>query len=465
MPPSIYKRPGDTTAITSQLSQLSTADRAALSPQPTASSRLSSSSPETASCSHDALPPAVGGGRFTVRSVLTSVQGPRPRQEDKHCRVDDGWAVPRSLSPTKGRPPPARSPVKAAAAPPTTDPDRPLLAFYGVFDGHGGSRASGLASKLLWQGVRERLTAAEARAADGGRAGRQHSADDLVGALHASFADTEAEILRQATQNRWRDGSTAVCCLLHGDTLVVGNLGDSRAVLCVGGQAKGRPVSVERLSEDHKPELPSETARIVAAGGTVRCVQGIWRLNGDLSLSRALGDAEFKPKPPRPQNKRQAAGVASPATPTHGSPAGARASPAGARASPAGARASPAGARATSPAAARPPAAHPAAHAAAHARATALSAEPEFTVRRLSPDDHFVVIACDGLWDVLSDADACKHVLDALRKGLSYQQACDKLVDGVLHSAKCTDNVSVVLVVLDYVPSADEQPRGDAVEG
>ena len=87
-------------------------------------------------------------------------------------------------------------------------------------------------------------------------------------------------------------------------------------------------------------------------------------------------------------------------------------------------------------------------------------------MRRLSPGDHFQILACDGLWDVLSDADACKQVLDALRKGLSYQQACDKLVDGVLHSAKCTDNVSVILVVLDFVPSADEQMRVDqAAEG
>ena len=73
-------------------------------------------------------------------------------------------------------------------------------------------------------------------------------------------------------------------------------------------------------------------------------------------------------------------------------------------------------------------------------------------MRPLSPEDHFLLLACDGLWDVLSDHEACRLVLDGLRKHGSPQQACDKLVDSVVHSAKCTDNVSAILVVLDWVP-------------
>ena len=34
-------------------------------------------------------------------------------------------------------------------------------------------------------------------------------------------------------------------------------------------------------------------------------------------------------------------------------------------------------------------------------------------------------------------------------------QACDRLVETVLRSAKCTDNVSVVLVMLDWVPDGE----------
>jgi serine/threonine protein phosphatase PrpC len=44
------------------------------------------------------------------------------------------------------------------------------------------------------------------------------------------------------------------------------------------------------LSEDHKPENPKEYARITAAGGYV--MEG--RVNGNLNLSRAIGDLEYK---------------------------------------------------------------------------------------------------------------------------------------------------------------------------
>ena len=45
-----------------------------------------------------------------------------------------------------------------------------------------------------------------------------------------------------------------------------------------------------RLSTDHKPGLPSETARIEAAGGVVWRRGGVDRVNGALAVSRAFGD-------------------------------------------------------------------------------------------------------------------------------------------------------------------------------
>uniref|UniRef100_A0A0N5AK03 protein-serine/threonine phosphatase n=1 Tax=Syphacia muris TaxID=451379 RepID=A0A0N5AK03_9BILA len=78
-------------------------------------------------------------------------------------------------------------------------------------------------------------------------------------------------------------GTTACLVLLFKDKIIVGNAGDSRAVLCRKGEA------IE-LSRDHKPENPAET-RIEAAGGVVS-VDG--RVNGGLNLSRALGDHFYK---------------------------------------------------------------------------------------------------------------------------------------------------------------------------
>lgn len=58
------------------------------------------------------------------------------------------------------------------------------------------------------------------------------------------------------------------------------NAGDSRAVSClVNGTAYP-------LSFDHKPENYEEQKRIEAAGGFVEAN----RVNGNLNLSRAMGD-------------------------------------------------------------------------------------------------------------------------------------------------------------------------------
>lgn len=49
------------------------------------------------------------------------------------------------------------------------------------------------------------------------------------------------------------------------------SVGDCRAVMGRDGQAI-------RLTRDHKPNLPSEQARIFAAGGEVHHVKGCWRV-------------------------------------------------------------------------------------------------------------------------------------------------------------------------------------------
>jgi len=86
-------------------------------------------------------------------------------------------------------------------------------------------------------------------------------------------------------------GCTAVLCCISKDTITVANAGDCRAVLCRIGRAID-------MSEDHKPQLPRECARIRRAGGCImeqRCLGGaLYRVNGDLSLSRAIGDLRYK---------------------------------------------------------------------------------------------------------------------------------------------------------------------------
>ena len=73
---------------------------------------------------------------------------------------------------------------------------------------------------------------------------------------------------------------TVVTCVLF---LKQANVGDSRAIASVNG-------NVDVLSLDHKPVNDTEIKRIQAAGGWVE----FNRVNGNLALSRALGDFVFK---------------------------------------------------------------------------------------------------------------------------------------------------------------------------
>ena len=74
-----------------------------------------------------------------------------------------------------------------------------------------------------------------------------------------------------------------ICDNCRGTDLYVGNVGDSRCIGSIGGVA-------EALSVDHKPGDMLERARIENAGGFVE----FNRVNGNLALSRAVGDFAFK---------------------------------------------------------------------------------------------------------------------------------------------------------------------------
>eukprot|EP01071_Lankesteria_metandrocarpae_P012526 Lankesteria_metandrocarpae@DN6005_c0_g1_i1.p1 len=88
-------------------------------------------------------------------------------------------------------------------------------------------------------------------------------------------------------------GCTALVVLIDNNRLVIANAGDSRCVLCRGSTAID-------LSLDHKPHLPSERSRIYSAGGFLQ----MGRVNGNLNLSRAIGDLVYKQDPNLPQEKQ-----------------------------------------------------------------------------------------------------------------------------------------------------------------
>lgn len=90
-------------------------------------------------------------------------------------------------------------------------------------------------------------------------------------------------------------GCTSVVAVIVGRTLVVANAGDSRAVICRSGGV------TEPLSFDHKPLQNREMNRITNSGGFVN---QFGRVNGNLNLSRSIGDLKYKQVPGIPPSEQ-----------------------------------------------------------------------------------------------------------------------------------------------------------------
>ena len=165
--------------------------------------------------------------------------------------------------------------------------------FIAVLDGHGGASVSKFVRKNLYSRFLNNLSQ-----------DRIWSNDDITKALINSVDKVDKDVCTIKTWNR--QGSTAdiVFCNVQNvhnrdNTIITCNVGDSRAVLCRGGKAID-------LTIDHKPTKITERLRIEKLGGYIEWHglekqgkpvrgQGVYRVNGKLSLSRAIGDFAEKP--------------------------------------------------------------------------------------------------------------------------------------------------------------------------
>lgn len=192
------------------------------------------------------------------------------------------------------------------------------ISFYGVYDGHGGNKASAFAANRLHEYLKDtfekNIRKKETPDWD--------DTDTVKLSLTECFLHTDKVFLEKAGSHDWPDGTTAVTALvvgglkpveprtsgspgsesntapattsdpgtktsaLTGAQLYVANTGDSRAILVRGGRAIP-------LSDDQKPNRADERARIEASGGRIIHF-GTWRVEGVLAVARALGDHHLK---------------------------------------------------------------------------------------------------------------------------------------------------------------------------
>ncbi|KAI1851023.1 hypothetical protein JX265_004555 [Neoarthrinium moseri] len=177
---------------------------------------------------------------------VSAMQGWRISMEDAHCTILD------LLKPDSDE-------AKSHSS---------RLSFFGVFDGHGGDKVALYAGENIDDILVKQDT---------------FKAGNYEQALKDCFLACDRAILSDPKYEEEVSGCTACVGLITEDKIYIANAGDSRSVLGVKGRAKP-------LSFDHKPQNEGEKARITAAGGFV----DFGRVNGNLALSRAIGDFEFK---------------------------------------------------------------------------------------------------------------------------------------------------------------------------
>ncbi|XP_019107845.2 probable protein phosphatase 2C 59 isoform X1 [Beta vulgaris subsp. vulgaris] len=148
--------------------------------------------------------------------------------------------------------------------------DGEIVGLFGVFDGHGGARAAEFVKHHLFSNLIK----------------HPKFISDTKSAIADAYTHTDSEFLKSENSQNRDAGSTASTAILVGDRLLVANVGDSRVVICRGGEAIA-------VSRDHKPDQSDERQRIEDAGGFVMWA-GTWRVGGVLAVSRAFGDKLLK---------------------------------------------------------------------------------------------------------------------------------------------------------------------------
>lgn len=161
--------------------------------------------------------------------------------------------------------------------------------LYGVFDGHGpnGHDTSDFAVKtLVYKFLND-----------------DKFISNTADAFTRTFVATQVDIEAQQTDKGLDSSSSGSTCTMafhnvETDILTIAHVGDSRAVVYKQDPAtKETQMAVVKETEDHKPDLPAEKARIEKMGGRV-VFDGYYNhrvfakagMYPGLNMSRALGD-------------------------------------------------------------------------------------------------------------------------------------------------------------------------------
>ncbi|GBF89584.1 hypothetical protein Rsub_02302 [Raphidocelis subcapitata] len=343
---------------------------------------------------------AVAEASSTLEFGSNTVQGPRPTQEDR-LRVEHG--LPGGFT------------------------------YAAVMDGHGGA----LSVEWLYDELYASVAAAvdpsfledgpeqpPSDALGSGTGGGTPAARQLLKgvrwpaqagrALSEVFRDADRRLLEFirgefGTDAMGLSGSTALVALVHPRKALFASLGDCVAVVCRGGTAV-------KATQQHRvygigPDVLEEVERVKSTGAWV--IDG--RVCNVLAVSRAFGDSEFKGPGLRALLQEGARkGMWTPEfADTH------------------------------------------------KFSSDPVIVEPDVTEVVFTPEDEFLLMATDGLWDVMQPQEVVNYARKQFKAGKSAQ-AVAEAVTGIAVKRYTADNVAAIVVDLR---SGDKKSSAGASSG
>ncbi|TPX70326.1 hypothetical protein SpCBS45565_g01719 [Spizellomyces sp. 'palustris'] len=166
------------------------------------------------------------------------------------------------------------------------------IAYYGVFDGHGGSLVSTFCEHHLHEHLVKLLSRpppvgpTEPVETRTGKRKESPTAATIRSCVLDAFKSCDGEIL--STWPEGRDGAVGIIAIVVDEWVCIAWVGDCKSVWCEKDEKSGWTAVC--LTKDHVPTVWEERRRIQKAGGHVK--DG--RVLGRLEVSRAFGDARFK---------------------------------------------------------------------------------------------------------------------------------------------------------------------------
>mmetsp|Transcript_26535 Transcript_26535/g.44362 ORF Transcript_26535/g.44362 Transcript_26535/m.44362 type:complete len:326 (-) Transcript_26535:596-1573(-) len=265
------------------------------------------------------------------------------------------------------------------------------MTFCGVFDGTVGPDASDFIAYNICShlcATTEIKEMIQMHNTGGGDVSNEVAAGKIRIAMHSAFTNADAALIQMCAEKALHyASSTGVAAFLWKNLLTVAHIGDSKA--CIA-KWKDNELHPEWLTVDHKPHMPHELARIEASGGSLAWLHGNkpYIRGGDFFRRQANGEH------PKQLNYSRAFGGKD-------------------------------------------------------LKMYGLSAEPDINHFEITSDDKLVLIASDGLWDVLNPKVACDIALAARREGRS---ATNDIVQRAIHDMPICgvrDNITVLALFLN----------------